>query len=96
MMADTITAIYENGVLRPLGPLSLQDGETVELQVSPANPKILAEFAVQSLVEKGVLTPPPNDPKIKSVTQEEVCKLATKLGAKPGKSLSEIIIEDRG
>jgi predicted DNA-binding antitoxin AbrB/MazE fold protein len=32
-MPETITAIYENGVLRPLSPLPLNDGETVQITI---------------------------------------------------------------
>jgi predicted DNA-binding antitoxin AbrB/MazE fold protein len=30
---ETVTAVYENGLLRPMGPLSLKEGETVQLTV---------------------------------------------------------------
>jgi predicted DNA-binding antitoxin AbrB/MazE fold protein len=33
-MTMTTLAVYENGVLRPAGPLPLAEGETVELAVS--------------------------------------------------------------
>ncbi len=32
-MPETITVIYENGVFRPLSPLSLNDGETVQITI---------------------------------------------------------------
>lgn len=32
-MPETIAAVYENGMLRPLTPLSLNDGETVQIQI---------------------------------------------------------------
>jgi predicted DNA-binding antitoxin AbrB/MazE fold protein len=34
-MPEIITAIYENGVLRPLKPLPLQEQQTVRIQVLP-------------------------------------------------------------
>jgi len=34
----TVLAVYENGVLRPVQPLSLNEGETVEVTVSRPNP----------------------------------------------------------
>jgi predicted DNA-binding antitoxin AbrB/MazE fold protein len=33
-MTQTVTAIYEGGVLRPTAPLALAEGETVELTVT--------------------------------------------------------------
>ncbi len=39
-MPETITAVYENGVFRPLSPLSLNDGETVQIQLWP---EVIAE-----------------------------------------------------
>ncbi|MBX9582861.1 MAG: antitoxin family protein [Gemmataceae bacterium] len=38
-MAVTTPAVYENGVLRPIRPLDLKDGELVQLTVSPAPPR---------------------------------------------------------
>ena len=34
-MTEIITAVYENGVLRPLSPLSLREHQTVRIQVLP-------------------------------------------------------------
>jgi len=35
-MAITVEAVYENGVLRPAGPLPLKEHEKVQLTVVPA------------------------------------------------------------
>ncbi|MEJ2554854.1 MAG: antitoxin family protein, partial [Anaerolineae bacterium] len=32
-MTETVTAVYENGVLRPLRPLKLRERQTVRLQI---------------------------------------------------------------
>lgn len=96
-MPETIAAVYENGVFRPLSSVSLKDGETVQIQLWPDDPKKQAELAIQFLVDRGLVIPLPNAPdKVEAVTDEDVYELAKKLGAKPGKPLSEIIIEDRG
>jgi len=104
MMADTITAIYENGVLRPLGPLSLQDGETVELQVlqslSEWEEKKQLEKAVHAMVAQGLMRLPPKYGQVDSeflVRREQIRRqrMAT-LGPISGKPLSETIIEERG
>lgn len=34
-MTVSTTAVYENGVLRPVRPLDLKDGQTVQLTVAP-------------------------------------------------------------
>jgi predicted DNA-binding antitoxin AbrB/MazE fold protein len=96
-MPETITAVYENGVFRPLSSVSLKDGETVQIQLWPNDPKKQAELAIQFLVDQGLVTPLPNDSdNVEAVTDEDVYELAKRLGSKPGKPLSEIIIEDRG
>ncbi len=37
-MPEIITAVYENGVLRPLTPLLLQEHQTVQIQVLLTSP----------------------------------------------------------
>ncbi|MEG4216561.1 antitoxin family protein [Microcoleus sp. Pol14C6] len=96
-MPETITAIYENGVFRPLSSVSFKDGETVQIQLWPHDPKKQAELAIEFLVDRGLVTPLPNAAhNVEAVTDEDVYELAKRLGAKPGKPLSEMIIEDRG
>lgn len=34
-MSEIIVAVYENGVLRPVNPVSLNEGQTVRLRVVP-------------------------------------------------------------
>lgn len=100
-MSKIITAVYENGVLRPLSPVPLLPGSTVRLQVlveepateEPANEE---EQIIQSLVAAGVLTPPPHRDDIEPVSEEAWRELSEKLAQRPGKPLSEIIIESRG
>ena len=38
-MTLTTTAVYENGVLRPVQPLTLMEGETVQLTVTTSAPR---------------------------------------------------------
>ena len=104
MMAETITAIYENGVLRPLIPLSLQDGETVELQilqsVSEWEEKKQLEKAVHAMVAQGLMRLPPKYGQVDSeflARREQIRRerMAT-LGPISGQPLSETIIEERG
>lgn len=97
-MAKVITAVYEEGVLRPLDPLKLREHETVRIQLLPAEPdESAAEEARNVLVAAGLMRPPsretvPPNP----VSEERRLALAEHLGRAPGKPLSEIIIEDRG
>ena len=49
MLARSIEAVFENGVLRPKEPMSLEEGEMVEILVLPRTKRspaeILAEIA---------------------------------------------------
>jgi predicted DNA-binding antitoxin AbrB/MazE fold protein len=97
-MSQIVTAVYEEGVLRPLHPLNLRDRQQVRLQLLPDDSEENeTSMAVRILVEAGLMrspkqgTPPP-DP----VSREERLALAKRISQAPGKSLSDIVIEDRG
>lgn len=101
----TVTAVYEEGVLRPLRRLNLREKQTVQIQILQQTSESLDAEAeaeeelnriLQSLEEAGILTPPPGDSDLEPISKEERRKLAEELGRAPGKPLSEIIIEDRG
>jgi predicted DNA-binding antitoxin AbrB/MazE fold protein len=60
-MTQTVTAIYEGGILRPTAPLALAEGETVELTVTrpgeragPA-PVLTEEEAIRRIQEAKTL-----------------------------------------
>jgi len=103
-MTETITAVYEKGVLRPLQPLNLREQQRVRIQVLPEEtivpegPEDELEALIQRLVAKGLMRPrpergvPPTDP----VSEEERLRLADLMGSVPGKPLSEIVIKERG
>ena len=95
-MAEIVTAVYEQGVLRPLQPLDLREHQTVRLQVLPEEPADEAEEVIQILVKAGLLTPPLGRSEVDPIPEEERRALAELLGQAPGKPLSEIIIEERG
>jgi len=99
-MSQTISAIYADGVLRPLTPLELPEQTEVELEVRPAlkpATSVLAERIRihQILVEAGLVVNHqtwqalPEDP-ISEPEQEEL-----DMAFGNGKPLSEIIIEER-
>jgi predicted DNA-binding antitoxin AbrB/MazE fold protein len=96
-MTETVKAVYENGVLRPLRPLKLRERQTVRLQIVPEElTDSEDEAAIRTLIEAGVLTPPPGRSDVEPISEQERRELADRLGRAPGKPLSEIIIEDRG
>lgn len=58
-MSQTIQAIYEDGVLKPLGKLSLGEHEKVQLTVEPLPSYLAAEDEVErELIREGALTLP--------------------------------------
>ncbi len=95
-MSEIITAVYENGVLRPLSPLSLQEHQIVRIQVVTEEPATDEQQIIQSLVAAGLVTPPSRRGDVEPVSEEARRELAQRLGQCPGKPLSEIIIEERG
>ena len=96
-MTETVTAVYEDGVLRPLRPLKLRERQTVRLQIMAEEPTNNEEdAAIRMLVEAGTLTPPAGRSDVEPISEQERHELADRLGRAPGKPLSEIIIEDRG
>jgi predicted DNA-binding antitoxin AbrB/MazE fold protein len=99
-MNQTITAIYANGVLRPLTPLELEDQAQVELEVrsvksAESAPTDERRRIIEALAHAGLLanTPAlyaiPEEP-ISEEEEEELAQIFA--GEKP---LSEIIIEER-
>ena len=54
-MIETIPAVYEKGVLRPLLPLGLQESQRVYLLVIPEDPVTLAASQRQALADLAAL-----------------------------------------
>jgi predicted DNA-binding antitoxin AbrB/MazE fold protein len=94
-MSETITAIYEQGVLRPLVPLSLPERSEVQIQIiarSPNDPDERRRVR-QALLEAGLIrSHPPVEP-VEPVSEEQLTEAAKALAA--AGSLSEQIIADR-
>jgi predicted DNA-binding antitoxin AbrB/MazE fold protein len=99
-MPETITAIYENGVLRPLNPLSLNDGETVQItivaEVSQEELKGDREKAIKLMDVRKLMGLPTKQFKLDAAAEQKRRELFEKLKGRVGKPLSEIVIEDRG
>jgi predicted DNA-binding antitoxin AbrB/MazE fold protein len=103
---QTITAVYENGVLRPERPLKLREHQSVQIQIMPTEPAETPEEQeaslremnriLQSLVDAGILTLPAGHSSVEPMSERERQELAEEMGRTPGRPLSEIIIEDRG
>ena len=53
-MNNTIMAVYEKGVLKPLEGLNLKDHEQVRIKIEPQNIEITPQFAkrVEDFIEK--------------------------------------------
>lgn len=96
-MNQTITAIYENGVLRPITPLALP--EHAEVQISIQTPPPLGggeahrRKVIEALVAAGLALPAPDTPPPPPLSEDERNELARRIPA--GRALSEIIIEER-
>ena len=97
-MSQIVTAVYENGVLRPLHPLPLSEHQTVRLQLLPEVTHNTIEEIIQLMVTAGLMRPQsiPNSVPPDPVSATERRELAQAVGQAPGKPLSEIIMEERG
>ncbi len=98
-MAETVIAIYENGVLRPLRPLRLKEKQQVQVRVLGAGQDELIDErqeALDALEAAGLVETWPDVPAVDPVSAERRAELARLLSNAPGKPLSEILIEERG
>jgi predicted DNA-binding antitoxin AbrB/MazE fold protein len=96
-MTEVITAVYEEGILRPLDPVNLREHQAVRIQVLAEEPKNEGEEAIRVLVKAGLMRRPErDDPPPNPVSGKDRLALAERIGQLPGKPLSEIIIEERG
>jgi predicted DNA-binding antitoxin AbrB/MazE fold protein len=96
-MAKVIVAVYEEGVLRPLDPLDLPEHQTVHIQVLTEEPESAGGDAVRILIKAGLMRPSKKDDRPPNpVSEADRLALAERIGRLPGKTLSEIVIEERG
>jgi predicted DNA-binding antitoxin AbrB/MazE fold protein len=98
-MAQRITAIYEDGILRPLSPLELPEHSQVEIdihQVSSATDRLSHRDQVKQALVKAGLSLPSVDTTAGTATRlsperrEELARLFA-----VGGPISELISEDR-
>ena len=103
-MNETVMAVYEKGMLRPLQPLNLQEHQRVRIQIvseeagTQEGPTNGIEQLIQRLVASGLMRPRPKKDAIPPdpLTAEERRALADRLGSIQGKPASEMVVEDRG
>ncbi len=95
-MSEIVQAVYERGVLRPLDPLDLRERQRVRIQVWPED--VPEEEVLQVLIRAGLMRPQPRrvSPPPPPLSEAERQALADEVGRAPGKSVSDIVIEDRG
>ena len=95
-MSNPIPAIYENGIIRPLQPLSFPEGQILQIQIVSDEPRTELQSTTQSLEAIGLLTSPPHADNIEPVPASQWQELTERLKTLPGTSLSQLIIEERG
>ena len=91
----TITAVYEQGVLRPLTPLVLPEQTRVQIQivVPPSTAQEERRRARQALLDAGVIRPRPPAEPVQAVSEAQLIETANVL-AEAG-LLSELVIAER-
>jgi predicted DNA-binding antitoxin AbrB/MazE fold protein len=96
-MNETITVIYEQGVLRPTLPLSLPEHAQVQIQIiTPPNPVQDAERrrVRQVLLQAGIIQSHTPTQAVPSVSDAQLAAAADALAA--AGPLSDLIIAERG
>jgi predicted DNA-binding antitoxin AbrB/MazE fold protein len=97
-MLDLITAIYENGVLRPIMPLALPEHSRVQIQIQapPAvdSPAEHRRRVHEVLVAAGLNLPrPPVPPDVKPLSAERREELAQRFAT--DQPMADLIREER-
>lgn len=98
-MSQIIQAVYEAGVLRPLKPLNLPEKQRVNIQIWAEEPESKAEREeiLRLMIDAGLMRPSPKPGRQPApLYDRERRALAEQIGRIPGKSISDIVIEDRG
>jgi predicted DNA-binding antitoxin AbrB/MazE fold protein len=97
-MSQTITAVYEQGVLRPLEPLALAERSQVKIQIvetaAPSRDTAEARRRVEeTLLAAGLIKPLTPPPDLLHISPERRRELATMYAV--GGPLSELVIAER-
>jgi predicted DNA-binding antitoxin AbrB/MazE fold protein len=94
-MNETISAIYEKGILRPLTPLLLPERTRVQIQIVAQSPDDQEERqrVRQILLDAGVIRSHPSVEPTRPVSETQLAAAADALGA--AGPISELIIAER-
>jgi len=99
-MGEMIAAVYEKGALRPLTPLTLREHQRVHIQViteEASGTEEEREPVINILLAAGLVLPQSHAPAPpEPLSWKERRALADRLGSAPGKTASEMVMEDRG
>lgn len=95
-MMPEVLAVYEKGQLRLLEPLSLYEKQQVRVRIMPEQSVDDVDRAIHLLNRSGFLTPPSESLVGEVVSEDERRQLADALASVAERSLSEIVIEERG
>ncbi|MBE9013407.1 antitoxin family protein [Pseudanabaenaceae cyanobacterium LEGE 13415] len=89
-----LTVIYEAGILKPIEPLDLPEGQYLQIQILETVPNLSPlEQALQPLIQNGSLTLPTSSAQ---TPLPEIDLEAYSVDAQFPNLLSDSIIEDRG
>lgn len=91
-MQQSIIAVYEHGILRPLEPLILPEKQKVRIRVDLEKQIDSVETVFQFLSNIGWLTQPSGQSKIKPISLKERNRVADILGQSAKKPVSKMII----
>ena len=94
-MSETITAIYEGGILRPLAPLRLPEHTRVQLRIMTRqrDEKGEQQRVREALLAAGVIRPRPPVEQSSLVSDEQLAAAGTALAT--AGSLSDLILSER-
>ena len=95
-MSQSIMAVYEHGILRPLEPLKLPERHKARVKIVSEPVVDKGDEIIQFLAKMGLITPPSNPSRSSSISKAERRKLADAMAKDSKQTLSEIVIEDRG
>ncbi len=95
-MSQSIMAVYEHGILRPIEPLKLPERRKVRIKIVSEPVVDKGDEIIQFLVKMGLITPPSNPSRSSSISKAERRKLSDAMARNSKQTLSEIVIEDRG
>jgi predicted DNA-binding antitoxin AbrB/MazE fold protein len=95
-MSQSIIAVYEDGILRPLEPLRLPEKQRVRIRFELEGQMDSQANIFEFLINAGWLRPPSGGSDVTPVPLMERNRVADILGQAAMKPVSEMIMDDRG